>query len=97
MKSKPLPQVTVKIPGPLRTRTLACTQVQVRAGSVRQALNALAKTDAEFAQLVFLPDGSLRRTVIVSVGQQDVRLRQGLDTPLREDDEVVLVAAISGG
>jgi molybdopterin converting factor small subunit len=97
MSNDNLPAVTVKIPGPLRTPGLNATQIQVRASSVRQALQSLAERDSDFAHLVLMPNGSLRRTVFVSVGNQDVRLREGLDTRLQENDEVVLVAAISGG
>jgi molybdopterin converting factor small subunit len=64
---------------------------------VRQVLESLAESDTDFAHRVFMPNGVLRRTVLVSVGNQDVRLREGLDTLLHENDEVVLVAAISGG
>jgi molybdopterin converting factor small subunit len=97
MSTDNLPEIKVKIPGPLRTPGLNAAQVQVQAGSVRQALQTLAERDPDFAHLVLMPNGSLRRTVFVSVGNQDVRLREGLDTRLQENDEVVLVAAISGG
>jgi molybdopterin converting factor small subunit len=69
----------------------------VRASSVRQVLDMLAESDSDFAHRVLMPNGALRRTVLVSVGNQDVRLREGLDTLLHENDEVALVAAISGG
>jgi molybdopterin converting factor small subunit len=97
MSTDNLPAIKVKIPGPLRTPGLGADQIQLRAGSVRQALQTLAERDPDFAHLVLMSNGSLRRTVFISVGNQDVRLREGLDTRLQENDEVVLVAAISGG
>lgn len=97
MKTTPLPNVTVKIADALRTRTLGASQVHTQACSVRQALNKLAESDPDLARRLFSSDGTLRRTVVVCVDGQDIRLRQGLDTALGDNAEVVLVAAISGG
>ncbi len=41
--------------------------------------------------------GNLRPSVNLYVNGQDVRFLAGLDTPLREDDELAILVPISGG
>jgi len=44
-----------------------------------------------------VPTGELRGLVNVYVDRQDMRIRDGLDTPLGGDEEIQIVAAIAGG
>ncbi len=44
-----------------------------------------------------LEDGALRRFVNVYVNDEDVRFLGGLDAPLTDGDEVVVLPAVAGG
>ncbi len=89
--------VTLLIPAPLRRFTNEQASVQVEAGTVAEALAAL---DAEYPGIrerICEPDGRLRRFVSVFVNGRDVRSLQGLETPLRDGDEVGIIPAMAGG
>jgi molybdopterin converting factor small subunit len=95
--NKSLARVTVTIAGSLRRSSSNAASVTVRASSVKQALAAVVDADTELGSRLFSPEGGIRRTVGVFVRAQDIRLADGLDTPLRDGDEIVLVSAIAGG
>ncbi len=89
--------VTILIPAPLRRFTNEQASVQVEAGTVAEALAAL---DAEYPGIrdrICEPDGRLRRFVSVFVNGRDVRSLEGLETPLRDGDEVGIIPAMAGG
>lgn len=89
--------VTVLIPAPLRRFTNEVSSVQIEASTVGEALTAL---DAQFPGIrerICDADGRLRRFVSVFVNGRDVRSLQGLETPLREGDEVGIIPAMAGG
>jgi molybdopterin converting factor small subunit len=65
---------------------------ELEAPTAGAALRALP-----IANLVFDEHGELRPLVNVYVDGADVRHRDGLETPLRDDSQVRIVAAIAGG
>ena len=44
-----------------------------------------------------LENGDVARFVNVYVGGEDVRTRDGLDTPVAENETVILLPAVAGG
>ena len=84
--------VTVRLPGLLATQAGGQNQFDVDAPTVGAALRALPISD-----LIFDEAGELRGLVNVYVDRQDMRSRDGLDTPLDGDEEIRIVAAIAGG
>jgi molybdopterin converting factor small subunit len=64
----------------------------VEAPSVGGALRQLPISD-----LIFDETGELRGLVNVYVDRQDMRARDGLETPLDGGEEIRIVAAIAGG
>ena len=65
--------------------------------SVRAALAELERSEPQLYRSVCDETGALRRHVNVFVNGAHVRTLQGLDTPLRPGDELVLIQAVSGG
>ena len=65
--------------------------------TVGQALARLTALYPAMHAQVFAGDGSLRRFIKVFVNGEDVRLLQGLTTPLRDGDEMTLLTATAGG
>lgn len=91
--------LTVVLPGPLRDLTGGRSSLDLPAGSatVGEALRELrARYPAVYERLV-TERGELRPHVNVFVGTEDIRWSGGLQTPLREGSEVVVLPSVSGG
>jgi len=89
--------VSVRIPTILRSYTGGAREVGAEAGTLREIIAGL---DAEFPGIGgrLLDDtGKLRRFVNVYVGDEDVRLAQGLDTPVLPGTQVSVIPAVAGG
>ena len=89
--------ILVRIPTPLQKLVDGKTEVQVDAGTLREAVETLASQNSEFQTRLLDDNGDLRRFVNVYVNEEDVRFLQKLDTPLKDGDEVSIVPAIAGG
>jgi sulfur-carrier protein len=88
--------VTVKIPAQLRTLTGNESEAQVEGSSVGEALDAVYARYEGLRDRI-TEDGELRRFVNVYVGGEDIRFGKGLDTPVRDGDEVTILPAVAGG
>jgi molybdopterin synthase sulfur carrier subunit len=89
--------VSVRIPTILRTYTGGTAVVTGMPGTVREVIAGL---DADYPGIGgrLLDDaGQLRRFVNVYVGDEDVRLAQGLDTPVPAGGQVSVFPAVAGG
>lgn len=89
--------VLVRIPTPLQKLVGDQAEVNVDAGTLRDAVAKLADQNPEFKTRLLDDSGELRRFVNVYVNEEDVRFLQKLDTPLKDGDEVSIVPAIAGG
>jgi MoaD family protein len=87
----------VRIPPVLRAQAGNQKRVEVSGATVGQALDALLQQHPGLREQVFTGDGSLNRFVNVYVNGRDVRYEQGLETPVDEADEVILLPAMAGG
>lgn len=88
--------VTVKIPAQLRVATGGQGEVQVDGGTVGEALDAVfAKHEGLRDRIT--EDGTLRRFVNVFVSGEDIRFQNGLETELKDGDEVTILPAVAGG
>jgi molybdopterin converting factor small subunit len=65
--------------------------------SVRDALDALGRTWPAVLDRVVTEQGDVREHVNVFVGPEAIRFADGLDTPVRDGDTILIVAAVSGG
>ncbi len=89
--------VEIRLPTALRAFADKQEKIVVEAGTVGDALNALfARHDRLKAQLL-APDGKLRSFVNVYVNEDDARDKQGLATPVKDGDTILIVPAIAGG
>jgi len=89
--------IDIRLPTALRAFADKKEQVSVEAKTVGEALDALfAKHDRLKAQLL-TPDGRLRSFVNVYVNEDDARDKQGLATPVKSGDVILIVPAIAGG
>jgi cystathionine beta-synthase len=72
-------------------------EVRLRGETVRGLVDDLVLTYPSIRTHILDSSGNLRRYVNLFVNQHNIRDLQGLDTPLREEDRVVLLPSISGG
>ena len=88
---------TVKIPPVLRSATGGEKEVSATGANVGEVLRALAGEHPETERQLFAEDGQLNRYVNVYLNDEDVRVLDGLDTPVKESDTLVILPAMAGG
>jgi sulfur-carrier protein len=88
---------TVKIPPVLRPSVGGEKEVPADGTSVREVLRALAQQHPATESQLFSPEGDLNRYVNVYLNDEDVRVLEGLETPVGESDTLVILPAMAGG
>ncbi len=89
--------VKVKLPTQLRDAAGGNSTLQADGTTVREVLEAVYAEHGELRGRLSDDDGSLRRFVNVYVGGEDIRFGEGLDTPVKDGDEVQVLPAVAGG
>lgn len=89
--------ITVRIPTPLRSYTEGRKEVPVQGTTVGAVLQDLSESCPTIRPHLFDSEGSLRPYVNIFVNEDDTRSLRGLDTPLDEDDRVMILPSIAGG
>src|ERR671937_2783415 len=88
---------TVKIPPVLRPSVGGEKEVPADGTSVGEVLRALAEQHPATESQLFSPEGDLNRYVNVYLNDEDVRVLEGLETPVGEADTLVILPAMAGG
>jgi sulfur-carrier protein len=88
--------VNVKIPSQLRAATDGDSTAEVEGSTVGEVLDSLYARYGELRSRI-AEDGGLRRFVNVYVGGEDIRFLDGLETEVRDGDEVTILPAVAGG
>jgi molybdopterin synthase sulfur carrier subunit len=88
---------TVKVPPVLRPSVGGEKEVAAEGGSVGEVLRALVEEHPDTRSQLFAEDGGLNRYVNVYLNDEDVRVLDGLDTPVGERDTLVILPAMAGG
>jgi sulfur-carrier protein len=65
--------------------------------SVGEILNAVAEAHPDTQSQLFASGGELNRYVNVYLNDEDVRVLDGLQTPVGEGDTLVILPAMAGG
>ena len=89
--------VTVRIPTQLRQLAGGSSEVSLEGSTVGEVLKALEAAHPGFGERLFDQDGQLRRFVNVFVADDDVRFREGLNTPVEAGQTVSIIPAVAGG
>jgi len=89
--------VSVRIPTILRTYTGGAAEVTAEEGTLRDVIATLDATYPGLGGRILDEGGKLRRFVNVYVGDEDVRLAQGLDTQVPPGIQVSVIPAVAGG
>jgi molybdopterin converting factor small subunit len=88
---------TVKIPPVLRPSVGGEKEVQAAGGTVGEVLRSLAEAHPATQSQLFSGDGQLNRYVNVYLNDEDVRVLDGLQTRVAENDTIVILPAMAGG
>lgn len=88
---------TLRIPTPLRTYTSGDSELEVQGGTVGEALTELTSRHPGLEQHIFTNEGELRSFVNLFVNDEDIRFMQGTETPIQEDDRLMILPSIAGG
>jgi len=83
--------LTIRLAGALRSVAEGGDAVIVDAATVEEALQAVATRCPALRTQLFDRKGLVRSELRVYVNDDNIRLRQGLETPLAEGDQVVLI------
>jgi molybdopterin converting factor small subunit len=87
---------TIRIPPTLRAEVGGARELDARGGTVADVIDDLvARFPALESQL--LRGGQLADFVNVYVRGEDVRMHDGLETEVREGDQLILLPAMAGG
>jgi sulfur-carrier protein len=89
--------VSVRIPTILRSYTGGVAEVSAQEGTLRDVIAGLDAAYPGLAGRILDEAGKLRRFVNVYVGEEDVRLAQGLDTQVPSGIQVSVIPAVAGG
>jgi sulfur-carrier protein len=89
--------ISVRIPTILRSYTGGAAEVTAQEGTVRDVIAGLDAAYPGIAGRLLDENGKLRRFVNVYVGEEDVRLAQGLDTEVLPGIQVSVIPAVAGG
>jgi sulfur-carrier protein len=86
----------VRVPPVLRAEAGGAREVEASGATVRELLEDLTARIPALGARVY-EEGEIRSFVNVYVDGEDVRTRDGLDTPVREASTVILLPAMAGG
>jgi len=86
----------VRVPPVLRAEAGGEREVRASGANVRELLEDLTDRIPALGSRVY-GEGEIRSFVNVYVDGEDVRTRDGLDTPVRDSSTVILLPAMAGG
>ena len=84
------------VPSSLRRYTDHQSRITLPVNSIEEALNRFSENSCELRNHLFLGQ-SLRKFIVVCKNGQDIRLLNGLQTPVSDADEVQIIASVAGG
>src|SRR5438876_11344848 len=89
--------VRLKVPTQLRQLTGGAPELDVEASSIKELLEKVGGDHPELLERVLDEGGEIRRFVNLYVGDEDVRFLEGINTPLKDGEVVVILPAVAGG
>jgi sulfur-carrier protein len=89
--------VIIRLPSPLRPYAENQIEVKVAGATVSEALDALVTLYPSLRPHLLNDLGEPRPFVNLFLGDENVNQMQGLKTPLKESDRLMLLPSIAGG
>ena len=88
---------TLRIPTPLRTYTNGKSEVTVSGAKISEARGDLTTQYPAIKPHIFNEGGELRPFVNLFIGENNIKDLQGVDTPIKDSDKIMLIPSIAGG
>jgi molybdopterin converting factor small subunit len=88
---------TLKIPTPLRAYTQGENEISVGGMIVAEAMEDLIQQHPSLRPHLFNSNGELRPFVNLFLNDENVRDLQGDQTPIGENDRLMIIPSIAGG
>jgi molybdopterin synthase sulfur carrier subunit len=89
--------VRVRVPTPLRRFTAGAEEVTVDGETIGRVVGNLERKFPGLKERLCDEEGRVRRFINIYVNGDDIRFLSGLETPVKDGDEVAIVPAIAGG
>lgn len=89
--------VTVRIPTPLRNLTGDLEVVEAHGATIAEIIDDLQGKYPGLKERICDEAGVLRRFVNVYLNDEDIRFKDGANTPVQDNDELSIIPAIAGG
>ena len=87
----------LRIPTPLRSYTNGQSEVNISGSNISDALTDLTTQYPTIRPHLFNEGGELRPFVNLFIGENNIKDLQGVDTPIKDGDRLVLIPSIAGG
>lgn len=87
----------LRIPTPLRSYTKGLSEVHVAGTTVGEAMLNFVEQYPTMQPHLYNRRGELRPFVNLFLAENNIRDLQGLSTPLKNDDRILLIPSIAGG
>jgi molybdopterin converting factor small subunit len=87
----------LRIPTPLRAYTNGQSEVTVNGSDISDALTDLTSQYPALKPHLFNDGGDLRPFVNLFVGEHNIKDLQGVNTPIRDGEKIMLIPSIAGG
>jgi len=84
------------VPSSLRRYTQQESRITLSVSTIEEALKCFSEGSAELRNHLFSGQ-SLRKFIVVCKNGRDIRLLEGLQTPVSDADEVQIIASVAGG
>lgn len=87
----------MRIPTPLRSYTEGKSEVQVQGNTVAEVMDDFLRQYPALRPHLYNGNGELRAFVNLFLNEENIRDLQGGETPLQQNDRLVLIPSIAGG
>jgi len=87
----------LRIPTPWRTYTDGQAEVDLRGTTAGEVMQSLVQSYPALHPHLYSPRGELRLYVNLFINGENIKTRQGWDTPVEAEDMLMLVPAVAGG
>jgi len=87
----------LRIPTPLRPYAEGASDIEIDAENVGLVLEELTERYPSLRKHLFTEEGELRSYVNLFINNEDIRHLQGVETPVKAGDKLMIIPSIAGG
>jgi len=87
----------LRIPTPLRPYAEGASEIEIEADNVALALEELTNRYPLLRKHLFTENGELRSYVNLFINNDDIRHLEGVETPVKAGDKLMIIPSIAGG